>query len=236
MANKYQVEKIRRIIVDRLESDWPQSLLDWKRLEAEIEVMERDAWAHVEVPGDMVNVHLDRLLPEPASAIRLAQECNVPSILPAAYYHLSRLTVEHDTALVEKDTESFVIRYGIEQRTARWSLLEKENLMHLLGGKSKIQQRVPSDVLPSCSSVSLGPEMNRDQLCFMHLERDEGAFIKGLWCDISNASMSDIIQGYQAVLKEIEHKKVCGDCLRQAQGGLDCQGLWNNLPSVFGIA
>lgn len=54
MANKYQVEKIRRIIVERLESDWPQSLTDWRRLEAEIEVMESGAWALAEDPQTII--------------------------------------------------------------------------------------------------------------------------------------------------------------------------------------
>ena len=44
----------------------------------------------------MVNSWMDRdsldlMLPEPASAIRLARECNIPTILPPAFYHLSRL-------------------------------------------------------------------------------------------------------------------------------------------------
>ncbi|EIM82193.1 uncharacterized protein STEHIDRAFT_23738, partial [Stereum hirsutum FP-91666 SS1] len=135
MANKYQVDKIRRIIIERLESDWPQSLADWRRLEAEIEVMGSDGWAHVEDPDTMVHLHLDRRLPEPASAIRLAQEYNIPSILPAAYYQLSRLTVEYDTESVEQDAEAFVMTHGIVQRTAQWSLLEGRDFMRVLRGQ-----------------------------------------------------------------------------------------------------
>lgn len=234
MANKYQVDNIRRIVLERLESDWPQSLSDWRRLEAEIEVMEHDAWTHVEDPASMVSLHLDRSLAEPASAIRLAQECNIPSILPAAYYQLSRLTVEHDTASVEKDPESFVITHGIEQRTARWSLLEKEDLMRVFRGKVKLQEKFPSTLLPSCSSIFSETE-DRDQLCPMHLERDKGVFIRSIWDKIEKASASDIFQGYQAVLKEIEQEKVCGNCLQRARAQLDCQGIWHELPSIFGL-
>ncbi|EIM81852.1 uncharacterized protein STEHIDRAFT_161204 [Stereum hirsutum FP-91666 SS1] len=39
MANKYQVDFVRKIIVDRLESDWPQTVSAWERLESEISTM-----------------------------------------------------------------------------------------------------------------------------------------------------------------------------------------------------
>lgn len=236
MANKYQVEKIRRIIVERLESDWPQSLTDWRRLEAEIEVMESGAWALAEDPQTMTYLHVDRHLPEPASAIRLAHECDIPSILPAAYYQLSWLTVEHDTDLAGKDRTLFVMTHGLEQRTAQWSLLEKEDLMRVLRGKVKLQQRYPSSRLQCCLSTFLEREMTKDQLCFMHLERDEGAFIKYLWDKMEKASTSDILKGYQSILKEIDQKTpVCSTCSRRAELRFDCQEIWDNLPSIFGI-
>lgn len=227
MANKYQVDKIRRIIVERLESDWPQSFADWRRLEAEIEVMGSDGWAHVEDPDTMVHLHLDRRLPEPASAIRLAQEFNIPSILPAAYYQLSRLTVEYDTESVEQDAEAFVMTHGIVQRTAQWSLLEGRDFMRVLRGQVKLQQI--HFILQPCPNAF-------PQLCFMHLERDEGAFIKHLWDIMEKASTSDIIKGYQSVLKELEQKApVCSICRQRADELLDCQGIWDKLPSIFGI-
>lgn len=221
MANKYQVDNVRRIIVERLESDWPCTLLSWRILEAEIEVMKEYAYAHAEPNDDMFNYHLDRELPEPVSAIRLAYECNVPRILPAAYYQLSRLTVEHDSDSI-KDYEAaimFICHHGMEQRTARWSLLEKADLMRLLIGKAKLQQS-PSVVLPPCSS---------NPLCDL-----KGEYIQSLWDRIEKYAASDVLHGHEELLKEItERSGVCQKCRVKVKDRLDCEAIWEKLPEYF---
>jgi hypothetical protein len=40
--------------------------------------------------------NVDDYLPEPALAIRLACNCDIPSILPVAFYHLSCISVYYD--------------------------------------------------------------------------------------------------------------------------------------------
>ena len=83
--------KVRELyhILSLLECDWPQSLRQWDNLEDEIAMLE-SSWMNQSPPP---SIHLDDCLPEPAAAIRLARECDVPNILPAAFYHLSRLSI-----------------------------------------------------------------------------------------------------------------------------------------------
>jgi hypothetical protein len=83
----------------------------------------------------------DELLPEPASAIRLARECNIPTILPAAFYHLSRLSIDDDWSKIQRCSEA--VKTGC---AAEWSLLTAEDLRCLLQGQAKLR-RAPREIL-----------------------------------------------------------------------------------------
>lgn len=51
----------------------------------------------VEIWYDAGNrLYVDDHFPEPTSAIRLARVCDIPDILPAAFDHLSRLSIHND--------------------------------------------------------------------------------------------------------------------------------------------
>ena len=77
----------------------------------------------------------EALFPEPASAIRLARECNIPTILPAAFYHLSRLSTDNDWGEVLGRSE--VVETDC---VAQWSLLTADDLRCLLKGQAKLRQ------------------------------------------------------------------------------------------------
>lgn len=109
MANKYQVDFIRQKIVARLESDWPQTISAWERLESEISTMGDQEIALGYSGSPSRPLTLDNALPEPASAIRLARDCNIPSILPAAFYHLSRLSIGDDWNIARGLSKSEVL-------------------------------------------------------------------------------------------------------------------------------
>jgi hypothetical protein len=85
---------------------------------------------------------LGELLPEPASAIRLARECNIPTILPAAFYHLSRLSIDDNNwGKIQQPSEA--VKTGL---AAEWSLLTADDLRCLLRGKAKLK-RAPGELL-----------------------------------------------------------------------------------------
>ncbi|KII94921.1 hypothetical protein PLICRDRAFT_67581, partial [Plicaturopsis crispa FD-325 SS-3] len=130
LTTKYNMDGMRNCIVDLIKSDWPASLTQWDRLETEIDSLCSE---HSEkYDGKIDGLYLDDILPEPVSAIRLAMDFNITNILPAAYYHLSRIDIDSDwttsrqTALMD------------DQRTARWKLLRAEDLLHLLQVKNLI--------------------------------------------------------------------------------------------------
>lgn len=136
------MEHLRQRIVAHVEADWPQSLLQWDRLEAEIRAMV-DTW-HEEHRCATNFKYIDDYLPEPASAIRLARDYGIPNILPAAFYHLSRLSINNDrlTARIVQD-EQKVDLFGLEgllggQRTADWNILSPADYICLLKGRERL--------------------------------------------------------------------------------------------------
>jgi len=84
---------------------------------------------------DLEAPYLNRPLPEPASAIRLAREQNIPSILPAAFYHLSRLSIEDDWSEFQQRGEADKAKFG-----ADWGLLTADDLRCLLKGRATMRQ------------------------------------------------------------------------------------------------
>ena len=78
---------------------------------------------------------MDDRLPEPASAIRLASDFDIPSILPAAFYQLASISTDADwdAYRASPTIEGKHLRFGA--RTAKWSLLDKRDLMRLVHGQ-----------------------------------------------------------------------------------------------------
>ena len=88
------MDSFRSRIVRHFEADWPRTLAEWDRLEAEIDYMmeEHQDDKNEDYYGRVDGLFLDQRLPEPAAAIRLALEFGIPSILPAAFYTLAQTT------------------------------------------------------------------------------------------------------------------------------------------------
>lgn len=133
LSMKYECERIRARIVENLEADWPQTLAQWDARRSET-IMARSEHAQ-QASGKVNGLYLDDRLPEPASAIRIASDYNIPSILPAAFYELALLTTDADwdTYRANPSGEGKHLRFGA--RTARWNLLDKRDLMRLLHGQ-----------------------------------------------------------------------------------------------------
>ena len=87
LAMKYECDALRHRIVSSLEADWPQTLAQWDARRAEAVLLRSEH--SLQLTGRVNGLYLDDRLPEPASAIRLASDYGIPSILPAAFYTLA---------------------------------------------------------------------------------------------------------------------------------------------------
>ena len=133
LSKKYGIDRIHDQVKGHLESDWPQTLRDWDNLEKDIKFMTDDP--------DAVGL-IDDHFPEPAAAIKVARQFDIPSILPAAFYHLSRLSILDDwdkTGMVPSEYKS---TQNHTRRTARWMLLSAQDFRCFLLAKAKFAEIV----------------------------------------------------------------------------------------------
>ncbi|KAL6307685.1 hypothetical protein BKA93DRAFT_727017 [Sparassis latifolia] len=130
LAIKYECDALRARIVQNLEADWPQTLAQWDARRVESVLLKSEH--SLQFTGKVNGLYLDDRLPEPASAIRIASDYNVSSILPAAFYHLALLSTDADWDAYRANPGKH-LRFGA--RTARWRLLDKRDLMRLVHGQ-----------------------------------------------------------------------------------------------------
>lgn len=230
MANKYQVNFIRKKIVERLESDWPQTVSAWERLESEITTMgdQEDALEH---PGPFFA--LDDILPEPATAIRLARDCNIPSILPAAFYHLSRLSISDDYYIVRglnKSEVLFPIAYP-RFRSARWSLLTGDELRCLLTGQAAL-----SAYAIGCSQIISAIDVCQDSDLEVFCKMDDD-YLRQLSDKVKGCAdpRTDILAAFCAFSREVDETNFCYYCSRALKSELSTQRIWEKLPKLFAL-
>ena len=219
------METLRKRIVLHLEGDWPQSLWQWDSLELEIREM-------------MINCYeggpFDCYLPEPASAIRLGRDCNVPSILPSAFYHLSRISVYHELHKIRpggRRATCFYYDYTCDhQRSADWNLLSSSDYICLLRGKAGL----------ALASRELFKQANHTQLHPTEgacpLSRDISLLLEIR--EVCRAS-DDILEASRDEMQRNSFgDHVCSNCTRyiREELGRFRRALWFDLPEYFGLA
>jgi len=88
LAKKYQVDWILKMVASKLQKTWPTTLEGWDEItEEQNTTVYRSMWGKWTPAWDDGILRL-RHLPEPASSILLARECDTTNILPFAFYHL----------------------------------------------------------------------------------------------------------------------------------------------------
>ncbi|EIW87225.1 hypothetical protein CONPUDRAFT_96559 [Coniophora puteana RWD-64-598 SS2] len=130
LARKYQITPLLDRLIKHLKEDWPQTLTEWDVIEGEVK-------ARLESQVDYGyddHVYVDEVFPEPGTTIRLAREMDIPVVLPAVFYHLSRLKITRERT---SEITDFKIIGG---RTADWSALSEEDLRCLLYGRENLQE------------------------------------------------------------------------------------------------
>lgn len=173
LAIKYECDALRTRLVENIEADWPQTLVQWdaRRTEAIIARSEHGLRGNGKVNG----LYLDDRLPEPASAIRIASDFNIPSILPAAFYQLASINTDADWDAYRSSptVEGKHLRFGA--RTARWSLLDKRDLMRLVHGQKSLAaatRAIGTDLFgPRCPRNAKGCSKARSD-CWKYLQEN----------------------------------------------------------------
>lgn len=98
LATKYEVDELRQRIIKHLENDWPNSLSGWDDL----------LYRHKERFGDEYKLNASTI-------VELARTCDIPSVLPAAFYYLNLQMRKNDVPL-NRDTMEFLLRVRLKMR------------------------------------------------------------------------------------------------------------------------
>ncbi|KIJ42419.1 hypothetical protein M422DRAFT_48258 [Sphaerobolus stellatus SS14] len=143
LADKYQVDHLREAVITILENEWPKELSKWDLNEKHLVSPEK------RLSDAGVGDYLDEIAP--CRAIALARRCDITSILPPAFYHLSGISSTFDRKLVEKallkrdDEDDFteIVRTYMYQggRTASFELLGPDDWFRLNHGRQSLQAR-----------------------------------------------------------------------------------------------
>lgn len=136
LADKYEMETICESLIPRVEADWPVTLERWDLISSHIAAMQEVIEKRHQTSHDY-DVMLDEILVEPAGVIRFGR-AHAESVLPAAFYHLSRLSSKFDEDPKGEDDAKWTHLYE-GGRTARRTLLRAEDYETLYAGQGAIK-------------------------------------------------------------------------------------------------
>ncbi|KAG8983926.1 hypothetical protein FRB90_005653 [Tulasnella sp. 427] len=97
-SGKYMSDRLREVAISHIRLDWPSTLLAWDMIQAQLvpqthqDLQEESKWLLLQ--DNREDLQEDPI--DPYTVIRFAREEDVPEILPAAFYHISRLSFPHD--------------------------------------------------------------------------------------------------------------------------------------------
>lgn len=239
LATKYQVDTVRSRVVQRMEEDWPTTPLAWLRL-CHDEKLYNDGFTRYDTPkpGEFA----EDKFPEPASAIRLARDFDIPSILPAAYLKLlfADPTLDWDVIREKKETP-----YGRLLRSARWRLLDQTDMLRLAQGRTRLVSCLPN----IHRAFMLGPRTCRDNesdddelSCHQIIEKRHNEFTaarySSFWTGVQEAEKPDPIQVLHRLHDAASSWKLCVSCtdLFRAKIAIEIKKIWDDLPRVFSLA
>ncbi|KIO29348.1 hypothetical protein M407DRAFT_228108 [Tulasnella calospora MUT 4182] len=137
MADKYDMPKVMKMFLPRVKADWPKTLARWDLNENHIQATMGYVNRLRTTKAD--NRYGDDVIVEPCSAIRFGRTFPLRAILPAAFYHLSRLP-----PIFEKKSDLYLEHVIQDGRTADWQLLQVDDYQTLIRGKSEIREWVKS--------------------------------------------------------------------------------------------
>ncbi|KLO13580.1 hypothetical protein SCHPADRAFT_827761 [Schizopora paradoxa] len=159
MASKYMMDDLCKRLISVVEQEWPLRLKDMELRDGILDdiIAKYGAYSSTEWP--------EQLIPEPASAIALAERYNIPSILPAAYYNLLRCNPNESWELTLRkvcsagDTRFLVTGRG--GKPARWECLSAASFLKLLQVQNFVESAqhkyfsfsLPQKI-PGCLSLS----------------------------------------------------------------------------------
>ncbi|KLO13579.1 hypothetical protein SCHPADRAFT_355310 [Schizopora paradoxa] len=210
MASKYLMDDLRAKLIRILEQEWPPNLNDLNQKDRILDDMVKSLNGGV----FLVTEWPLHLTPEPAAAIALAEDYDIPSILPAAYYDLLRCApgVDWDLKFAEEPPGGptgfrFCVSH-VGGKPARWESLSRDSLLKLLRLQGYVERHYHFEFKKTL--LEDNPECNNTSC-------------RKTWVDLVNTLGTvpthvcgrDIYRVYRALVSELQdaNSQICLDCL-----------------------
>lgn len=236
MARKYDVIGLYQSIISRLEDDWPKDIAEYWRFEADWRATTRDTtFGELNLNNNPQDPPAYLSFPDPATAIRLGVDYDVPSVLPAAFYVLSMT----DASVGWRD-EVAIPRW--EQRTsryARWDILHPSERESAIQGREKLiefVQRIGTifEVRHNeCASRYALDEKDQSR-CRVAAER-----LSSRWSSQDRPGATiDPIGGLATIYRGQDAWGICENCKKIVRQRISrmLREIWNSLPQTFSIS
>lgn len=173
LASKYMMADLRAKLVRIVEREWPLTVADMEvRTQLFLDLMHnsRGGASHGVCT---VNAWPVNLVPEPAAAVMLAEEFGIKSIMPAAYYELSRCSPTRVWGSFDATKYS--------DKPARWSCLSAKALLKLyrlqtfmVGLTNERFKHLSRKLVVSCSFPISEDTDNECRVPWVEIVKDEG--------------------------------------------------------------
>ncbi|KAG9040298.1 hypothetical protein FS837_000826 [Tulasnella sp. UAMH 9824] len=107
LSRKYLLLRLAPAAMFRIRSDWPTTLEEWDKNELHLLAITRwNAQVRYDSQDGRSRLGPEDHLVEPCGVIRFARQEDIPEILPAAFYHLSRISSLNDPHRPKSGNES----------------------------------------------------------------------------------------------------------------------------------
>ncbi|KZT08652.1 uncharacterized protein LAESUDRAFT_811264 [Laetiporus sulphureus 93-53] len=226
LATKYECDALRARIVENIEADWPQTLAQWDARRAEF-ILARSEHTQ-QFTGKVNGLYLDDRLPEPASAIRIASDYNIPSILPAAFYQLALLSTDADWDAYRANPGKN-LRFGA--RSARWRLLDTHDLLRLVHGQRELAaytRSIGTDIFGRRCQRGIKSCTKARAECWRYFQEN---------APVSMDDPLDILYDCSRLDTLFEDDVPCAQCVQDISTMAERKRreLWRSLPAFFNL-
>ncbi|TDL17688.1 hypothetical protein BD410DRAFT_544472 [Rickenella mellea] len=214
LAVKYEVETVRKRIVEQVKAMWPATLDEWDAIQ--------DLYTSKLQSGD---VPASGLLPEPVILILISKYAEVSHALPTAFYHLSRMKTSLHWI---DDTGNTVPPF----RFARWNDLNREDLWRVLKGREMLSQYMRKSFCQWVTESKFRhPECTTRKLCKEALDT--------MWRDMGSEFLDthDALNALRLIARPSSSNKhkFCSKCLEHNTNLLTRirKAIWKSMAEIF---
>ncbi|KAG9015947.1 hypothetical protein FRB90_004089 [Tulasnella sp. 427] len=240
LADKYDMPRITNVFLPRVKNDWPKTLARWDLNEAQIKLISNYIEHRRYTEGDDDAGYVDDVVVEPCSAIQIGKNLPLPQILPAAFYHLSRIPPINDEINDERYWEH-LIRGG---RTADWEMLSPDDYLILIRGKSEIRTWVHRFATRDGEAYWKAKSHETRDDCEGYAWWDRQMIPHFL--DLFLGDELDVLEAFATLKKRFSENyranrvdfTLCSSCLYRLSPLFDRkrEEFWSDLPKFFGLA